>query len=337
MEKKSISIFQVSAGDILAEDIIAENGNKLVAKDTTINDYIKDKLLKQGISKVQVYGLKEKDLGEEYCKVIYTVKEMLGDLSKGKALNKSLLEFISDYIFSAREEYLSLTAFLYRIQSFDEYTYTHSINTAFYSMLIASWIGLNEEGVKTVIKAGILHDVGKLHISESIINKQGKLTLEEFHVIKKHPVYGYSILCENDAANEDVRKAVLMHHERTDGSGYPLGVSHNDINVFAKIIGVADVYDAITSKRAYKKRETPFNAFQFFLTIGLGTFDVHILNTFIMNIASLYVGSKVRLSNGQIGEIVYVPPQDILYPIIAVGKDYLDLSHEKDLNIVDIL
>lgn len=337
MGKVNVLVHEVLPGDILAKDVILENGVKLASEGTMLNSYIKNKLLIMGVYKILVYRHYNKRFSKDYADAIYMVKEMLNDLSLGKNIDRSRLKQITSFIFSSGEDYSNSVKYLYKIQSFDEYTYTHSINTAFYAMLIARWIGLDKNGVEMAIKAGVVHDVGKVHISEHIIKKQGKLTDEEFETMKKHPLYGYIILRGDNNTSEEIRKAVLMHHERTDGSGYPFGVKNDDISLYARIISIADVYDAITSDRVYKKKSTPFKAFEFLLTKGLGIFDVHMVNMFLTKLSPLYMGSKVLLSNGQVGEIVYVPPQDILNPIISVHNNYVDLAKEKNLKITDLI
>ncbi len=130
---------------------------------------------------------------------------------------------------------------------------------------------------------------------------------------------------------------MLLHHERIDGSGYPFGYSNVSISLLAKIVSVADVYDAMTQNRVYKKKATPFDAFEMFLTIGESIFDTTVLNAFLKNMATFFVGANVILSSGDTGQIVYVPPQNILSPIISVGSKYINLSQESSVKILSML
>jgi putative nucleotidyltransferase with HDIG domain len=219
----------------------------------------------------------------------------------------------------------------------DGYTYTHSINTAFYAMLIAKWLKLPGKNIREVIEAGLLHDIGKAKVPERILNKPGPLTKDEYDEMKKHPVYGYSILDDEKSVSISVKKAVLSHHERLDGSGYPNGVSNDSLSLYTKILGIADVFDAITSDRIYKKRSTPFDAFSVFTSIGIRGFDMTIVNTFLNNIVSYYVGANVLLNNGYKGRIVYIPPYDIVNPVVDIKSNFIDLSKRSWLKIIDIV
>ncbi len=135
----------------------------------------------------------------------------------------------------------------------------------------------------------------------------------------------------------DVKEAVLAHHEREDGSGYPYGLNAKDIHIYAKIVAIADVYDAMTSSTNYRHRSTPFDTFRELERIGIGNFDFKIMHTFLTNLAQHYVGSKVKLNTGEIGEIVFISPQSISTPIVKSGVRYYDLYHDKGHKIEEIL
>jgi HD-GYP domain-containing protein (c-di-GMP phosphodiesterase class II) len=128
-----------------------------------------------------------------------------------------------------------------------------------------------------------------------------------------------------------------MHHEREDGTGYPFGIGGDEITLYAKIIALADVYDALTSERVYKKRITPFETFSIIEKTGLRHFDIKIMMTFLHNIASYYIGSEVIMDNGKHGTVVYVTPHNISLPIIKVDDKYIDMSKEKNIKIIELI
>ncbi len=130
---------------------------------------------------------------------------------------------------------------------------------------------------------------------------------------------------------------MLMHHERDDGSGYPMGLTRDNINNYAKIVAVADVYDAMTSNRPYKQAMTPFNAFEEFFAVCRSRLDMNIVDVFLANLAKYYVGCEVALSNGGTAKVAYVPPQCPWNPIINVNSGFIDLSIEKELIIVEMI
>lgn len=328
-------------GDILAADIYNINGVVLASKDTVINDYIRDRLNAMGIDNIKIQyaeDLTQNAVNESYIESIKLIKEILNDLASGKKLSTDKILIASELIYSTIDKRECIIKSLREVLVSDEYTYTHSIQTAFYSMLIAKWLGLSKEDITKAIKAGLLHDIGKTKIPSEILNKQGKLTVQEYEQMKEHPLIGYKMLNEqgNDI-DEEIKLAVLYHHERLDCSGYPLKASFQELNMLSKIIAVADVFDAMTSDRVYKKKISPFGVFEMFLTVGLSYFDTTVLNAFIKNIAPYYIGAKVLLSNGEIGEIVYIPPQDIAHPIIRFGDKFCDFSSKRNIEILEII
>ena len=176
-----------------------------------------------------------------------------------------------------------LTA-LDRIKKMDEYTFTHSVNTAFYAMFIAMWMELEEQDIINATQAGFLHDIGKIYIPDDILNKRGPLTNEEYEIIQRHPLYGYSLLNELSEFNLEVKRAVLFHHERIDASGYPLSATEDYVGLLPKIIAVADVYDAMTTNRVYKKGKTALEAIEFLSNQGRQELDNQVLFYFLNNI-----------------------------------------------------
>lgn len=345
MKKKKISLRDCTEKDILAEDVLNSQGFPLVVKNTNINSFIKNKLSKLYIDIVTIYDSEsivpheemDNRVYEEYQTNIEDIKELLNELSSGKGLEHSKIERISENIYSWKEQQNDVIEMLTKIRNADLYTYTHCINTAFYSMLISQWLFLSEEDCKKAIQAGLLHDMGKIRINNEVLNKKDPLTFEEFEEIKNHSWYGYNILRNIEDLDFDVLEAILDHHERIDGSGYPRGKKGGQLNLFTKIVSIADVYDAMISDRIYKKRTSPFEVFKLFLTSGVGAFDPTILDVFINNIAGYYTGFNVSLSNAKIGEIVFIPPYDVGNPIIHVDSQYIDLSREKDMRVLCII
>lgn len=338
-------ITECQPGDILARDVTADKGIILIAKDTVINSNIIAKLTAMGIARVWIYKISEnnwfdiseyRNIEENYKNSIVLIKKIVNRLSTGEKMDFKLVSTIADLVYANLDETDLIIKYLNQIRQADEYTHTHCINVSFYCMLIAKWLNFPKEKIKNAIFSGLLHDVGKLKIPSEILNKKGKLTEEEFEEIKKHPLYGYYIVNEIEDLDNEVKNVVLMHHERVDKSGYPLNAPGDLINLYTKITAIADVFDAMTSERVYKPSCTPFEAFKMFTTVGLSIFDNDILKVFINNISPYYVGSKVVLSNGEIGKISYIPPEDILNPVVSVPSGNIDFSREKELKIAKL-
>lgn len=340
---RQVSLSKCRAGDILWDDVFSDNGIILVSKNTVINDYIKSKLKEFGILEVKIYEAEENsyrlsDFTEKYKDCILLIKDLLRGVSSGQYQDVEKVAFyISDLIYKHISESDFITQGLQRIRHNDEYTYTHCVNTAFYSMLIGNWINLPEKDLYNLIIASLLHDIGKTRVPPEILNKKGRLDPDEFKIMKQHAEFGYEIVKDLPEFSNEIKEAILLHHERIDGSGYPYGLKGNSINLFAKIISIADVYDAMTQNRIYKKKVSPFESFKMFLTEGVSQFDYPILYEFLRHLAPLYIGTNVELSTGEIGEIVYIPPQDITYPILSINSKYVDLSRNTAVKVLQVV
>lgn len=348
MEKRCIVINDCELGEIIAQKVVSKYGATIVLENTTINSYIKNKLIAFEIEYIWIYGvdkedsIKYKDIAfkqvkKRYNRNVLEIKEILNDLSKGNDVSIEKINLISNSIYEPINNEYYVVQCLSELKSVDEYTFTHSINVSLYAMLLGKWLLLPESKIVDLIHAGLLHDVGKTKIPTSILNKNGELGIEDFNQIKKHPIYSLKIIKDIDGLSDESKEAVLMHHEREDKSGYPTGVSGTKMNICSKIIAIANFYDSITSERAYRKRVNPFEAFEIIQGQFINKFDIHVANTFLSNIATCYIGTKVLLSNGQTGEIVYVPPHAITKPIISINSEYLDLSNDSTLKIISIV
>lgn len=336
-------------GSFLNNDVYNQSGNMIVTKDTLITEYILNKLMKFGIEKVYTYkintiygndNLKKygiKDSQKQYIEDVNNAKQLLQNLASGKKLDLDIVENMSNNVYSKLNDSTSLMDCINSVRVADEYTYSHMVNVSAYAMLLAKWMGLSEAQIKDVVVAGILHDVGKSKIPLDILNKSGPLTDSEFQIMKLHTVYGYEIIKNNKDINFDVKRAVVMHHEREDGLGYPLGVKGDQKNIYAKILTVVDIFDAITSNRVYKRSQTPFAAFRELERIGYNVVDPKVMMTMLNNMPNYYIGSRVRMQNGEIGEVVYVPIQCAYAPVIKVDKKFYDFSYEKDDLIKEFL
>ena len=348
MNSTSIMVSDCNEGDILASDVYNDYGVKLVSRDTVVNLYIKQRLSEHGVEYLKVYDppigavQHHKDeklilMADYYRKSALCIKNLVNELASGRQLDYEKVMYISDMIFHYIDENDNILKVIDDIRQNDEQTYSHSINTAFYSMLLAKWLKLDEKEIKKAVQGGFLHDIGKSQVAAEILNKKEPLTKEEFGRIKKHPVFGYYILDENNYVDMDVKRAVLLHHERQNATGYPFSISSDSMGIFSKIVSIADVYDAMTSNRIYKRLVTPFAAFEMFLTDGRRLFDPYMTNEFAGHIAAYFIGSKVILSSGQSGRIVYIPPDDPVGPIVMVNDEYVNLGRRRDLRIARTL
>ena len=223
---------------------------------------------------------------------------------------------------------------LRRVRRYDDLTYIHSLNVAILCHEFANWMHMPEEEQDILTLAGLLHDVGKMGILGKIIKKAGLLTDEEYELIKQHPQKGYDFL-KKHPLDERIMNAALMHHERCDGSGYPQGLKADEIDDFAKIVAIADYYDALTSARVYREPHCPFEVFRM-LQQERDKFDSTYLAVFMEGVASFYIGCEVVLSNQKRARMVDTNPTDQSNPIVKMDGLIVNLAMAPDVDVKEI-
>jgi HD-GYP domain-containing protein (c-di-GMP phosphodiesterase class II) len=344
MEKIKVAITDDLINTVLAQDVYNDAGNMIVGENTEITAHILKKLYEFKIDSVYIYSsqgffdnMVYNQIQIEYDKDVSNVKELLQDLAAGKGLDIAKVEEVSSNILEKVNESTSLFECINKVRQADEYTYLHSVNVALYSMLLGKWLNFDSAQLMDIVTAGLLHDAGKAKIPPEILNKKGPLTVAEFEVMKKHTVLGYNLIKDIPQINSEVKKAVLMHHEKENGTGYPLGIKGNKKNLYSKIITIADIYDALTSERVYKERQTPFDAFRELERIGFDAVDPRIMMVFFTNLPNYYIGSKVVMETGEVGEVVYVPSQCAYAPVIKVNNNFVDVAKENSKIIKEFL
>jgi HD-GYP domain-containing protein (c-di-GMP phosphodiesterase class II) len=345
MKKVFVSMQNCKPGMRIAEDIYNEYGAVIVAENTILDEYIIDRIRKLDLVKIKIY----EDAGDmitassselfnaQYNENMSVVKNILRDISLGKEVDIESVNKVTDSIIARINENRDIVDCINNLRTADKYLYAHSINVSLLVMLIGKWLKYDYKKIKSLVISGFLHDIGKSKISPEILNKPGPLSSEEFEKIKKHPVYGYEIARSIPGLDDDILKGILMHHEREDGSGYPSRLKSGQISNFAKIIAVADIYDAMTSDKAYRGNICPINVMETMEKDYFGVLDHKVVSVFLKNIASYYIGDLVKLSNGSIGEIVYINPYNISKPIVKSNNSYIDLSMEKDIRIIELV
>jgi HD-GYP domain-containing protein (c-di-GMP phosphodiesterase class II) len=230
-----------------------------------------------------------------------------------------------------------LIQLLIELQELDDYTYQHNVAVGVLSTLIGKWLEYDEDALALLSVAASLHDIGKVKIPGEILNKPGKLTSEEFSLMKLHAQYGYDILKQSDGVSERVAKVALQHHEREDGSGYPYGLKGKAVDPMSKIVAVADVFHAMTSKRVYKEATPFYQVLGQMMDNAYGLLDTGIVTLFMRKVMDSLVGSRVLLSDDTIGIMVMNCYQDPANPLIRRDDQFVDLSQHPDLNIIRIL
>lgn len=238
-------------------------------------------------------------------------------LSDGGTVNKEELLSKTISLVSPKQTTLDVFDMLHNMRQVNDSTYAHSLNVAIISRIIGKWLHFSNEELDTLTLAGLLHDIGKTKIPDEVLNKDGKLTDEEFQMIRNHPKYGYDIL-KSQPLNSHIKKAALMHHERCDGSGYPMGLTMEEIDDYALIIVIADVYDAMTAARSYRAPLCPFEVIAEFEKDGLQKYKPKYILTFLENIANAYQNNRVMLSDGTSARIVLLNHHRLSKPLVQL-------------------
>ena len=218
-----------------------------------------------------------------------------------------------------------------------QYDSYHALSVGLISYNIARWKGLDQGERMQVALAGALHDIGMSRIPDYLLFKEGKLSKDEFDEIKRHTYYGYQILKNTKGLSEGARLAVLQHHERENGDGYPLQLKKDNIHPYAKIVAVADIFHAMISKRNYRVEYPPFSVLEQLVKDSFGKLNPEIVQLFVGNMTNFSVGEQVLLNNDKKGIIVFIDQQSPTRPWIKVGDSIINLLNEKQLYIKRIL
>lgn len=226
---------------------------------------------------------------------------------------------------------------LNQLKSSDDYTFEHSMRVSILATMIGKWLGYSQSELLELGEAGLLFDIGKLNIPEFLLQKPAKVTPEEYELIKKHAQFGYSILLKTKGVTSNIKYAALHHHERMDGTGYPLRLRQNQIHDFAKIIMVCDVFDALTTDRPYKKAISPILAAEYISWSSGKLFDSKVCYILIKKLSEYYLGKKVKLTTGQEGRIVFIDDNYPTRPIVQVDDEFINLIKEREINVEALL
>ncbi len=207
------------------------------------------------------------------------------------------------------------------LKAIDDYTFSHAIHVAVYATTLARLLGFSTQEMKQISLAGLLHDIGKMDIPLEILNKPDSLNPDEYKTIKEHVRHGYKRVCSFKDVDSKILYAIGQHHERMDGTGYPLGLKGPEIHKWARIIAIADVYDAVTSKRVYKDAILPHEGAEILMG-SVGHLDHGLAKMFLKYISVYPVGCEVMLSSGETGKVIATNPDLPTRPFVQLtGKD----------------
>ena len=345
---KEIEIESLIIGDCLSKDVFNDLGNIILSQGTEITKRHIDYFKKHGISYVYLdeeepkqhllEKYENKAFNDQYFKMMNVYKRLYFQIKAdqldfdAEALQSGLKPLVDHVI--ADNDVLQC---IRNTEDAEEYYIKHAINVSILSGIIGKWLDLEIDSIYLLALAGLLHDIGKSQVDQSVLFKADALAEYEISKVKEHAKLGYDIIKENPTIPREVIAAVLFHHERSDGKGYPSGILEEQTPLFARILAIADVFDAVTSDKVYKKKVSSFKAFSIIKDESFSGLDPKISEVFLRNIANYFVNNRVRLNDGRIGNVVYINKYALNRPLIKIDNDFIDLSMDYSINIVDVL
>lgn len=363
----SISVTEVKPGSKIIKDVVTPLGGVLFAKGKIILPRDVEILQAFLIQQVDIEGSQAEDkypepaktavkqaaaktgaivsesllaktnstLHDEYEKMLMLIKKSYHSVA---AASLPILELRSqlEILISHLKDYHVLK-FTPRVLNDDDYNYHNAVLSALTSYKIAQWCGYPQKDWMQAAFAGLLHDIGNVKVDSTLLHKPTPLNGSELEEVRRHTTYGYQLLRNVTAINEGVRLAALQHHEKVDGSGYPLRLEGNQIHFYAKIVAVADIFHAMTLEKAYRKAQSPYLVLEQILTESFGKLDPVMVQTFIQKTTDLYNGTRIRLSDGRHGEIIFTDRSNPTRPMVQVEGTIVNLMIERDLFIQEII
>lgn len=332
-----VNIAYVDEGEVLARPLVSPNGKVLLQAGVALTQSYIQKLNFLGIdtlfieddtfNDVEIYSavsMKTREIA--YSSLLNLSKHIQGDQLHSVNLlqiQAAVQEIISDLLHSK-----DLVGNVLEIQGYDDYTFHHSVNTTIIALIMAIAKRWPNHKLLELGMGVLMHDVGKIKVPQEILNKKGPLTSEEFEEIKRHTEYGFEILRNKRDISLLSAHVALQHQERWNGTGYPRGLKGTQIHEYGRLAAVADVYEALTSKRVYRNAMQPYEAYEYVMSNSDTLFEPNLIkNAFCRYITPYPSGSGIRLSNGQRGNVIR---QNSNFPT----RPFVRMTHEGEVRLM---
>ncbi len=347
---RRIPIKNCKPGMILGKPVYNDFGIVLIGKDVELTENLINRLLQLEVESVYIEDSRTDDIFVEDVlsdktreKALKSIKNTFQTLFKEKLVNKPLIKKDMTNVFkpvlenmlydmkSNKQAMLMLSSIYIK----DLYLYTHSLQVALYSISIGMANQYNHQQLIELGLGALLHDIGKTKIPTAFLEKSSALTNEEYELVKKHTTYGFDILRKEQGISLLSAHVAFQHHERLNGSGYPRGLKSEDIHEYAKIVAIADVYDALTSDRVYRKPVLPHEVLEYLYSNAGKEYDRKLLDLFKETVAIYPIGVNVTLSSGENGVVVDINskyPDRPVVRILEVNGQDLEEPFEIDLS-----
>ncbi|WP_027086749.1 HD-GYP domain-containing protein [Cohnella panacarvi] len=351
-----LPVMQAQPGDRLATDVQTALGSVLMEKDRALSERDLEILQAFLISTVDIRraGLEEKEddteaedssdkqevklssLQRQFLEMERLLRRTMSMVASGQKIPVLDLRNGLNALLEFKDEYNVLTFYLPPFEGGENILVRNSVLCALTSYHLAKWNKLPEKDLLQIAMAGLLHDIGNFKVDEAILRKPSRLTNDELQEVRQHTIYGFRLLENVTGLNSGVWLSALQHHERIDGSGYPMKVKGDKIHPYAKIVSIADMYHAMTSNRNYRKAESPYLVLEELYANSFGKLEPVYVQTFIERTTQFHNGAVVRLNDGRIAEIVFTDRNNPTRPMVSVHGQIINLAQQRQLFIVEV-
>lgn len=359
------TISELRAGILLKEDVYGKTKYPIMRKDTELTLEHIEVLQAFGVKRVKVEErVTQKDIPESEKNSSMNAEDILDTLPVSmyqlrKEYNEAVRSYkkefgywrsgqrpdvpkVRGFIIPLLEKFIKQKQMLTMLNDFsnpEEYIYHHSVAVGILSAAISSQMGYEKGDALQLGLAGALADCGMAKISPAILEKTAFLTKEEYLEVKKHTLFSVKMIQDTPLLRQDMKLAILQHHERLDGSGYPRGERMETISVFSQILAVADVFHAMTSERVYRMKHSPYKVIEMIKEEEFGKFDIKVVDALHRLVGNLSIGTRVKLTDGEIGEIMFIHRDTPLRPTIKRESDgtMIDLATHRSIAIAKII
>jgi HD-GYP domain-containing protein (c-di-GMP phosphodiesterase class II) len=340
---------------ITGKKLFGRNGEMILNSGAVLSNYYIDRLRELGYGGLYIDDELSRDIeivelisDELRMKAVKAVKEIFSGMEKQSSGIEDSLQSISNVVGSIIDDVLSSKETMINmldLKTFDDYTYLHSTNVAVLAVTLGISMNFNKVELQRLGLASILHDIGKVFIPKIVLNKPGRLTEEEALLVQTHSNKGYEYLKGHFDFPIASYQGILQHHEKFDGTGYPIKLEGQNIHLYGRVIAVADVYDALTSNRPYREALLPSEALEYIMANGGKHFDPAVVDFFRKKISPYPVGLTVRLSNNTTGIVCENYPNFGLRPRIKIIRHvkehvtpyYVDLKNDPNTRNITIV
>lgn len=341
---KAYPIAELEPGMEIGADVFKSNGKILLTEGTVLSASLIRRLESWGIGTVEIRQASDGEIFtitppvidtkfyETYCEAVEIIKSTFDAVRFFKKIPFQNMQKLSDHCLASLIHMPGAIKYLNLERCRDEYTFHHSVNVAIISGILGKWLSYDGEELQHLILAGLLHDIGKTQIPQDILNYPGELNQQQMDIMKLHTVHGYQLLSEIPDLPKSICYGALQHHERYDGSGYPSRVNQEKIHPFARIIAIADIYDAMTSDKVYKEKVTPFVVAKTLKSDMFDKLDPTACNLFLENLSDNLLGDVVELQDGREAQIIHLGSILSAMPILrTAGGEFINIDTYEDI------